>query len=176
MSIAGSSSIRRLKDVAVVMDLHELAPVGGRPASDAAVGVTVPGAPLEYEWGPGTVSQEMLERLKVARHVAVEERDPHTRVNRKPAMLPGEHVGGRVRIEKTLPPEPADHAAPSRGRGDGGVACSSQRRRSSQSNFSISSRKILVTAATALGRSPRTPRSRLGREMTHCRTGTGGMT
>ena len=30
MSIAGSSSIRRLKDVAVVMDLHEPAPVGGR--------------------------------------------------------------------------------------------------------------------------------------------------
>ena len=33
MSIAGSSSIRRLKDVAVVVHLHELAPVGGRPAS-----------------------------------------------------------------------------------------------------------------------------------------------
>ena len=30
MSITGSSSIRRLKDGAVVMDLHELAPVGGR--------------------------------------------------------------------------------------------------------------------------------------------------
>jgi len=30
MSIAGSSSIRRLKDVAVVVNLHELAPVGGR--------------------------------------------------------------------------------------------------------------------------------------------------
>jgi len=29
MSIAGSSSIRRLEDVAVVMDLDELAPVGG---------------------------------------------------------------------------------------------------------------------------------------------------
>ena len=32
MSIAGSSSIRRLEDVAIVMDLHELAPVGGRAA------------------------------------------------------------------------------------------------------------------------------------------------
>ena len=30
MSIAGSSSIRRLKDVAVVMRLDEFAPVGGR--------------------------------------------------------------------------------------------------------------------------------------------------
>ena len=33
MSIAGSSSIRRLKDIAVVVGLDELAPVGGRPAS-----------------------------------------------------------------------------------------------------------------------------------------------
>ena len=29
MSITGSASIRRLKDVAIVMDLHELGPVGG---------------------------------------------------------------------------------------------------------------------------------------------------
>ena len=33
MSIAGSSSIRRLKDVPVVVELHELAPVGGRATS-----------------------------------------------------------------------------------------------------------------------------------------------
>jgi hypothetical protein len=33
MSIAGSSAIRRLKDVAIVMDLHELTPVGGRSTS-----------------------------------------------------------------------------------------------------------------------------------------------
>jgi len=33
MSIAGNSSIRRLKDVAIVMDLQELAPVGGRAPS-----------------------------------------------------------------------------------------------------------------------------------------------
>ena len=33
MSIAGSSSIRRLKDVAIVMDLHEIGPVGGRTTS-----------------------------------------------------------------------------------------------------------------------------------------------
>jgi hypothetical protein len=30
MSITGSSSIRRLKDCLVVVDLHELGPVGGR--------------------------------------------------------------------------------------------------------------------------------------------------
>jgi hypothetical protein len=32
MAIAGSASIRRLNDVAVVMGLHEFAPVGRRPA------------------------------------------------------------------------------------------------------------------------------------------------
>ena len=32
MSITGSSSIRRLKDCPVVVDLHELSPVGGWPA------------------------------------------------------------------------------------------------------------------------------------------------
>jgi hypothetical protein len=31
MLITGSSSFRRLEGVAIVMDLHELAPVGGRP-------------------------------------------------------------------------------------------------------------------------------------------------
>ncbi len=36
--------------------------------------------------------------------------------------------------------------------------------------------KIFVSAATALGRSARKPRSRLGTEITHSRTGTGGMT
>jgi hypothetical protein len=56
------------------------------------------------------------------------------------------------------------------GRGDGGVACCAP------SRFSISSIKILVTAATALGRSPRNPRNRFGSEITQCRTDTGGMT
>lgn len=32
-------------------------------------------------------------------------------VDGKPAVLPGEHVGGRVRIEKPLPLEESDHAA-----------------------------------------------------------------
>ena len=93
-------------------------PVGGlvsgqhiADASDAAVGVADHGEPLECKRGPGTVPQEMLERLKVARHVAVEERDPDTRVDGKPTVLPGEHVGGRVRIEKPLPLEESNHAA-----------------------------------------------------------------
>jgi hypothetical protein len=54
--------------------------------------------------------------------------------------------------------------------GDGGVVWFEQ------SSVSISYRKILVTAATALGRSPRNPRSRFGSEINHCRTGTVGMT
>jgi hypothetical protein len=45
-----------------------------------------------------------------------------------------------------------------------------------QSSRSISSMKILVRAATALGRSARKQRNRFGTEITHCRTGTGGMT
>ena len=36
--------------------------------------------------------------------------------------------------------------------------------------------KILVRAATALGRSARKQRNRFGTEITHCRTGSGGMT
>ena len=47
MSIAGSSSIRRLKDVAIVMDLHELAPVGW--------------------WAPGRRDGWWLERLAQVR-------------------------------------------------------------------------------------------------------------
>ena len=41
---------------------------------------------------------------------------------------------------------------------------------------SISARKIFVRALTAAGRSASMPRRRLGTEITHCRTGTGGMT
>ena len=35
--------------------------------------------------------------------MGTKERDPDTRVDGKPTVLPGEHVGGRVRIEKPLP-------------------------------------------------------------------------
>jgi len=53
----------------------------------------------------------MLETLKIAWHITIEEGDPHTRVDRKPAVLPGEHVGGGRGVEQPLTPEPADHAA-----------------------------------------------------------------
>ena len=43
--------------------------------------------------------------------MGTKERDPDTRVDGKPAVLPGEYVGGRVRLEKPLPLEKSDHAA-----------------------------------------------------------------
>jgi hypothetical protein len=76
-------------------------PVGGfvsgqyvADADDAAVGVADHGQSLEREGRPCTVSEKMLETSKIAWHVAVEERDPDTRIDRKPAVLPGKHVGG----------------------------------------------------------------------------------
>jgi hypothetical protein len=66
--------------------------------------------------------------------------------------------------------------APSRGRAGHGLAPSRVEAAAVQSSRSISSMKILVRAATALGRSARKHRNRFGTEITHCRTGTGGMT
>ena len=57
--------------------------VSGQHVADAgysAVWAADHGEPLEGEGGPGTVSQEMLQTLKIARHVSVDERDPDTRV------------------------------------------------------------------------------------------------
>jgi len=65
---------------------------------------------------------------------------------------------------------------PSRGRDALGVVASLVTPAAAHSSRSISSRKILVSAATAAGRSASMPRSRFGTEITHCRTGNGGMT
>jgi hypothetical protein len=85
-------------------------PVGGfvpgqhvADADDAAVGVADHGQSLEREWRPCTVSEKMLETSKIAWHVAVEERDPDTRVDGKPAVLPGKHVGGGRGVEQANP-------------------------------------------------------------------------
>ena len=50
-------------------------------ASDAAVFAAHHGEPFQREGRPGTVSQQVLEALKIAWHVAVEERDPHACVH-----------------------------------------------------------------------------------------------
>ncbi len=49
---------------------------------------------LQCKGRPGTGAQQVLEALKVARHVTVYERHPDTGVDGKPAVLPGEHIGG----------------------------------------------------------------------------------
>ena len=57
--------------------------VSGQHVADAgypAVWAADHGEPLEGEGGPGTVSQDMFQTLKIARHVSVDERDPDTRV------------------------------------------------------------------------------------------------
>jgi hypothetical protein len=71
-------------------------------AGDAAVFAAHHGEPLQREGRPGTVSQQVLETLKIARHVAVQERDPDARVDRKPTVLPGKHVDGRISVEEPL--------------------------------------------------------------------------
>jgi hypothetical protein len=63
---------------------------------------------------------------------------------------------------------------PSRGQQDAGASLVTPA--AVHSDRSISSRKIFVRAATARGRSASMHRSRFGTEITHCRTGTGGMT
>ena len=45
-------------------------------ASDLAVCTAAHGEPLEREGWPGAIPQQVLQALKIARHVAVEERDP----------------------------------------------------------------------------------------------------
>jgi len=49
---------------------------------------------------PAAGSQVMLEILKIARHIAVDERDADSRVDGKPAVVRGEHVGSRLGIEE----------------------------------------------------------------------------
>ena len=63
-------------------------------ASDPAVRAADHGESFEREGRSCTGSEKMLETPKIARHVAVEECDPDARVDGKPAVLPGKHVGG----------------------------------------------------------------------------------
>jgi len=75
-------------------------------AGDAAVFAADHGEPLQREGRPGTVSQQVLETLKIALHVAVDERYPDAGVNRKPTVLSSEHGGGRIGVEEPLYAEP----------------------------------------------------------------------
>ena len=84
---------------------------GSADAPDAAARVTSHRESLPCERRPGTIPQQMFQALKIAGHVAVDQRDADARVHRKPAVLPGEHVGGRSGVEQVSEPKPADHAA-----------------------------------------------------------------
>ena len=79
--------------------------------ADLAVCTATHRESLERKGGPGAIAQQVFETPKIAGHVAVDERDPDTRVDGKPAVLPGEHVGGGSGVEQASEPEPADHAA-----------------------------------------------------------------
>jgi hypothetical protein len=56
----------------------------------------------------------VFETPKIAGHVAVEERDPDARVDRKPAVLPGEHVGGGSSVEEASERSPPGGSAKNR--------------------------------------------------------------
>jgi len=75
-------------------------------AGDAAVFAAHHGEPLQREGRPGTVSQQVLETLKIARHVAVDERNPDAGVHREPAVLSSEHIAGRIGVDEPLHAEP----------------------------------------------------------------------
>ena len=53
-------------------------------ASDLAVCTAAHGEPLEREGWPGAIPQQVLQAPKIARHVAVDERDPNTGIARLP--------------------------------------------------------------------------------------------
>jgi hypothetical protein len=75
-------------------------------AGDAAVFAAHQGEPFQREGRPGTVSQQVLKALKIARHVAVDECNPDAGVHRKPTVLSSEHVGGRIGVDEPLHAEP----------------------------------------------------------------------
>ncbi|MFM1904274.1 MAG: hypothetical protein RLZZ440_2174, partial [Planctomycetota bacterium] len=56
----------------------------------------------QREGRPGTVSQQVLETLIIAQHVAVDERDPDAGVNREPTVLSSGYVGSRISVEEPL--------------------------------------------------------------------------
>ena len=56
--------------------------------------------------GPGAIPQQVFETPKIARKIAIDERDPDACIDREPAVLPGKHVGGGSGVEESLHAEP----------------------------------------------------------------------
>ena len=93
-------------------------PVGGfvsgqhvADAGCAAVWAASHGESLERKGRPGAVSEKMLEGLTIDTQLETKECDPDARIDGKPAVLPGEHVGGGRGVEEALHAEPPDQAA-----------------------------------------------------------------
>jgi YD repeat-containing protein len=84
----------------------------GADFGDATVWAAAHGEAFQRKWGPCTVSQHVFETPTIARNIAVDERDPDACVDRKHAVLPGNHVGGRIGIEELLHTEPPHDATP----------------------------------------------------------------
>ena len=79
-------------------------------ASDPADWAAVHGEPLKREGRPCAISQQVFEGLTIDTQLETKERDSDTRVDGKPAVLPGEHGGGGG-VEQAIESEPADHPA-----------------------------------------------------------------
>jgi hypothetical protein len=75
-------------------------------AGDAAACVASHREPLECKGRPRTVPQQVLEALEIARHVAVDERDPNACVQRERTILLSEHIARRISVEEPLHAEP----------------------------------------------------------------------
>ena len=75
-------------------------------ATDAAIFTAPHGEPLQREARPGTVSQQMLERLTIDTQLETKERDPDAGVHREPTVFSSDHVGGHIGVEEPLHAEP----------------------------------------------------------------------
>ena len=117
-----------------------------------------------------------LARMLVKAEIGLVERH-RARLLAIPGLRPRERQTLITRLDlAACPPDEAWRLAPGRGRAAAGALASLVTPATAPSSRSISSMKILVRAATAAGRSARKPRNLFGTEITHCRTGTGGIT
>ena len=71
-------------------------------AGDVAVLAADHGETLQREGRKGTVSQQVLERLTIDTQLETKDRDPGACVHREPAVLPAEHIGGRIGVDEPL--------------------------------------------------------------------------
>ena len=94
----GNSSPTRAMSLAHA--IREVSCERGFNAGDAAISTADHRELFQRERRRRTGSQQMLKALKVARHVAVDERDPDAGVHRETTVFPAEHGGRRIGVEK----------------------------------------------------------------------------